>query len=56
MSVPRTVTAEDPSVVPRLEVLRAANLHAVPWKNGGGTTTEIAARPRGTSLDAFHAA
>ncbi|CAN7333002.1 HutD family protein [Bosea sp. LjRoot9] len=25
----------------------------MPWKNGGGTTTEIAVHPQGASLDAF---
>lgn len=38
---------------PGLEILRAADLRPVPWKNGGGTTTEIAAHPHGASLDAF---
>jgi len=34
-------------------VLRAANRLVVPWKNGGGTTTEIARSPAGASLDDF---
>ncbi|WP_342111415.1 HutD family protein [Methylobacterium sp. SI9] len=34
------------------DILRAASLPAVPWKNGGGVTTEIARHPRGdASLD-----
>ncbi len=36
-----------------LKVLRAADLKPVPWKNGGGTTTEIAAHPCGAALDGF---
>ncbi|MET0743444.1 MAG: HutD family protein [Microvirga sp.] len=34
-------------------VVRAASLARVPWKNGGGTTAEIAAHPEGAGLDAF---
>ncbi|WP_392669740.1 HutD family protein [Streptomyces sp. LN785] len=34
-------------------VLRAAGRTAVPWKNGGGVTREIAASPEGAPLDAF---
>ena len=41
------------STLPNLRVIRAASLRATPWKNGGGTTTEIAAAPPGASLDAF---
>ena len=37
----------------RLQVLRAAGRIAQPWKNGGGTTSEIAAFPPGAGLDAF---
>ncbi|MEU8831268.1 hypothetical protein SAMN02745898_1011411 [Streptomyces sp. 136MFCol5.1] len=36
-----------------LRVLRAADRPAVPWKNGGGVTREIAASPEGAPLDAF---
>ncbi|AVZ72458.1 HutD-family protein [Streptomyces lunaelactis] len=36
-----------------LRVLRAADRTAVPWKNGGGVTREIAASPEGASMDAF---
>jgi uncharacterized protein len=36
-----------------LNVLRAAERTAVPWKNGGGVTREIAAAPVGAAADAF---
>ncbi|GAB5095197.1 HutD/Ves family protein [Caballeronia sp. HLA56] len=34
-------------------VLRASSLAAVPWKNGGGITRELAAEPEGASMDTF---
>ncbi|MGU7775036.1 HutD/Ves family protein [Burkholderia sp. MR1-5-21] len=34
-------------------LIRAADLVASPWKNGGGVTREIAAFPPGAALDAF---
>lgn len=34
-------------------VIRGADLRAVPWKNGGGATREIAASPAGAAFDAF---
>ena len=34
-------------------IIRAADLKAVPWKNGGGATREIAASPQGAAFDAF---
>ncbi|TCW80472.1 histidine utilization protein HutD [Burkholderia sp. SRS-46] len=34
-------------------MIRAADLVASPWKNGGGVTREIAAFPPGAALDAF---
>lgn len=34
-------------------VIRAANLIASPWKNGGGVTREVAAHPPGAAFDAF---
>ncbi|QSN63645.1 HutD family protein (plasmid) [Caballeronia sp. M1242] len=34
-------------------IIPGASLIAVPWKNGGGITREIAAGPPGASLDAF---
>lgn len=36
-----------------LTVLRAADCKAVPWKNGGGVTREIAAWPPGSGFDDF---
>ncbi|MBN3819399.1 HutD family protein, partial [Paraburkholderia sp. Se-20369] len=33
-------------------MMRAADLVASPWKNGGGVTREIAAFPPGAALDA----
>ena len=30
-----------------------ASLHAMPWKNGGGSTTEIIVSPPGAALDTF---
>jgi environmental stress-induced protein Ves len=36
-----------------MRIIRAAECLSMPWKNGGGTTTEIAAHPLGASLDAF---
>ncbi|MBI0327875.1 HutD/Ves family protein [Burkholderia plantarii] len=38
---------------PRLSLIRADQLVAAPWKNGGGVTREIAAEPPGASLDTF---
>lgn len=34
-------------------IIRAAALRAVPWKNGGGTTREIAVHPPGSGMDDF---
>ncbi|MEW2417239.1 HutD family protein [Streptomyces sp. NPDC046866] len=34
-------------------LLRAADRQAVPWKNGGGVTREIAAWPEGAGMDGF---
>ncbi|MFF8828940.1 HutD family protein [Streptomyces sp. NPDC015131] len=34
-------------------VLRAAARTAVPWRNGGGVTREVAAGPEGAGLDGF---
>ncbi|MBZ9757878.1 HutD family protein [Mesorhizobium sp. ESP6-5] len=36
-----------------MRVLRAADYRVMPWKNGGGTTTEIAVSPAGAGLDDF---
>jgi uncharacterized protein len=37
----------------RIDVIRGAALTAVPWKNGGGVTREIAASPNGATFDTF---
>lgn len=37
----------------RLRHLKPADFRAMPWKNGGGTTYELAAGPEGASLDSF---
>ncbi|MFK0688671.1 HutD family protein [Mesorhizobium sp. IMUNJ 23033] len=36
-----------------MRILRAADYRVMPWKNGGGTTTEIAVSPDGVGLDDF---
>ena len=36
-----------------VRVVRNADLVRVPWKNGGGTTAEVAAFPEGAGFDAF---
>lgn len=36
-----------------MRILRAADYRVMPWKNGGGTTTEIAVSPDGAGLDDF---
>lgn len=36
-----------------LRIVRASALKAMPWKNGGGVTREIAAYPVGARLDTF---
>ena len=36
-----------------MRVLRASSYRSMPWKNGGGTTTEIAVHPEGAGLDTF---
>jgi environmental stress-induced protein Ves len=36
-----------------MRILRAADRTAVPWKNGGGITREVAVSPDGARLDAF---
>ena len=36
-----------------MRVLRASDHRSMPWKNGGGTTTEIAVWPEGAALDGF---
>lgn len=36
-----------------IRILRAADHKSMPWKNGGGVTTEIVVHPEGSALDAF---
>ncbi|MFT0861826.1 HutD family protein [Ancylobacter sp. G4_0304] len=36
-----------------MRVLRASGHRLMPWKNGGGSTTEIAVAPEGAGLEAF---
>ncbi|RWL97209.1 MAG: HutD family protein [Mesorhizobium sp.] len=36
-----------------MRILRAAGYRVMPWKNGGGTTTEIAVSPDAAGLDDF---
>jgi environmental stress-induced protein Ves len=37
----------------RARVIRSEDLVRVPWKNGGGTTAEVAAFPEGSGFDTF---
>lgn len=36
-----------------MRIIRAADCKVMPWKNGGGTTTEITVSPEGASLSQF---
>ena len=36
-----------------VKIIRAGSCRTTPWKNGGGSTTEIVAEPPGASLDDF---
>jgi environmental stress-induced protein Ves len=36
-----------------MRIIRAADCKVMPWKNGGGTTTEIAVSPEGAALSDF---
>ena len=36
-----------------MRILRSADYREMPWKNGGGTTTEIAVSPPGATTDGF---
>jgi len=36
-----------------MRIIRAADCKTTPWKNGGGSTTEIAAAPEGASMHDF---
>ena len=40
-------------MLPGMRIIRAGDCRTTPWKNGGGSTTEIAAGPEGASLDTF---
>jgi uncharacterized protein len=37
-----------------MRIIRKAMYRTVPWKNGGGTATDIIASPEGAGYDAFH--
>lgn len=37
-----------------MRILHASDYKRMPWKNGGGVTTEIAVFPEGAGLDDFH--
>lgn len=39
--------------MPTMQVCRVDGYRVMPWKNGGGATTEIATAPEGASLDGF---
>jgi uncharacterized protein len=36
-----------------MRIIRAAEFHEQPWKNGGGTTLEVAISPEGADFDSF---
>eukprot|EP01042_Synura_sphagnicola_P007286 gene7286-9332_t len=36
-----------------MRIIRATDCLVMPWKNGGGTTTEMAVAPEGASLNDF---
>jgi uncharacterized protein len=36
-----------------MRIIRAGDCRTTPWKNGGGSTTEIAAGPEGATLETF---
>ena len=36
-----------------MRIIRACDCRTTPWKNGGGSTTEIAASPEGATLETF---
>jgi len=50
---PRSAVHHDLIMAVAFSIIRAADLKAVPWKNGGGATREIAASPPGAAFDAF---
>jgi environmental stress-induced protein Ves len=50
---PRSAVHHDLIMAAAFSIVRAAELKAVPWKNGGGATREIAASPKGAAFDTF---
>jgi environmental stress-induced protein Ves len=50
---PRSAVHHDLIMAAAFSIIRAADLKAVQWKNGGGATREIAASPSGAAFDAF---
>lgn len=46
-------TARAAAAAPATQLIRGADLVALPWKNGGGVTREVAAFPAGAGLDDF---
>jgi len=53
MSAAMNETTAAPGTAPQTTLIRAADLVASPWKNGGGVTREVAAYPQGAGLDTF---
>jgi uncharacterized protein len=43
----------EPGLTPAVRIIRARDCKTTPWKNGGGSTIEIAIGPAGASLEAF---
>ncbi|GAA2140421.1 HutD family protein [Arthrobacter humicola] len=39
--------------MPKRSIVRTPRLHRIPWKNGGGTTREVAVFPGGAGPDTF---
>lgn len=48
-----SMTATSSRAASRLRLVPSAEQMRMAWKNGGGFTTEVAARPAGASLDTF---
>jgi hypothetical protein len=44
---------DEPAALPTARVIRAAECRRMPWKNGGGATTEICVHPPGAGLIDF---
>jgi len=47
------VWLDEPGLTNAVRIIRANDCKTTPWKNGGGSTTEIAIGPTGASLEAF---